>query len=119
MGMFKTLVNKIGLSMYYYGDKNSDAKETAVAPWPMPAPSLKSGYAMNGVNSKSNSSSIDLNMSNGFNFVIYPADGGKVIRVSNYDEKTDRHRNSLYIIADNEDLGEQLGMIVTRECLTR
>ena len=56
---------------------------------------------------------------NGMNLVVYSANGGKVIQINQYDSVTDRMKNSLYIITDKEDLGEELGLIITKECLIR
>jgi hypothetical protein len=56
---------------------------------------------------------------NGINFTIYSATGGKVVQFSTYDPIRDRHRSELYIIRDDEDLGEELGLIITKESLTR
>lgn len=55
----------------------------------------------------------------GMNFVIFGAQGGKVVQVHQYDPATDRAKTTLYIVTDEDDLGEQLGMIVTREHLVR
>src|SRR5271166_2004139 len=51
---------------------------------------------------------------NGLNFTIYSATGGKVVQLSSYDPHTDRSQNVLYIITDKEDLGQELGQIITR-----
>ncbi len=55
----------------------------------------------------------------GMNFTVFQATGGKVIQFSSYDQHTDRTNSNLYIIADKEDLGEELGQIITKESLTR
>lgn len=55
--------------------------------------------------------------SNGMNFTVYRASGGHVIENRVYDRKTDRHNNSLHIITDDKDLGEELGKIITFESL--
>jgi len=57
--------------------------------------------------------------SNGMNFIVHAATGGKVIQVSVYDPRTDRHNTSLYVITDKEDLGEELAQIITKESLCR
>lgn len=54
-----------------------------------------------------------------FNFSITPATGGKVIVVRHYDHKTDRHHENVYIITDNQCLGEELAQIITRESLSK
>ena len=55
----------------------------------------------------------------GMNFTVYGANGGKVIQISSYDPRTDKRTTALHIITDREDLGEELGMIITRESLSR
>jgi hypothetical protein len=55
----------------------------------------------------------------GMNFTVYTAVGGKVIQFSHYNMATDRNRNQLYIVTDKEDLGYELGQIITVESLTR
>jgi hypothetical protein len=57
--------------------------------------------------------------SNAMNFTVHAATGGKVIQVSVYDPRTDRHNTSLYVITDKEDLGEELSQIITKESLSR
>ena len=56
---------------------------------------------------------------NGMNFTVYNATGGKVIQLSSYDSRTDSNRTSLYVITDQENLGEELAQIITRESLSR
>ena len=56
---------------------------------------------------------------NSMNFTVFPAIGGKVIQIRSYDPRLDRHVGSLYVITDQEDLGEELGQIITRESLSR
>lgn len=56
---------------------------------------------------------------NGMNFTVYSAIGGKVIQFRSYDPARDRHIGSLYIVTDKEDLGQELGQIITVESLNR
>ena len=56
---------------------------------------------------------------NGMNFTVYNATGGKVIQFSIYDKQRDRHISSLYVVTDRENLGEELAQIITKESLTR
>jgi hypothetical protein len=56
---------------------------------------------------------------NGMNFTVYNATGGKVVKIRTYDPRNDRTTSALYIVADKEDLGEELAQIITRESLTR
>ena len=57
--------------------------------------------------------------SNGMRFQLYRATGGYVIEVRSYDEHKDRTMTGMYVITDDKDLGEELGKIVTMECLKR
>ncbi len=56
---------------------------------------------------------------NGMNFVVYNAIGGKVIQFTTYDVVRDRAYSNLYIVTDKEELGEELGQIITKESLSR
>jgi len=56
---------------------------------------------------------------NGINFTVFSAIGGKVIQLSSYDPVKDQHKSKLYIVTDEEDLGEEIAQIITIECLTR
>lgn len=53
----------------------------------------------------------------GMNFTVYRASGGHIIEHRVYDRKTDRTNNSLHIITDDKDLGEEIGKIITYENL--
>jgi len=55
----------------------------------------------------------------GLNFTVYSATGGKVIQTRTYNIATDQHRSALYVITDKEDLGQELGHIITVESLSR
>lgn len=61
----------------------------------------------------------DNKLSDGMTFNIHRASGGLVVEHSHYDEKLDKHNQSLYIITDEQDLGESLSKIVTIEMLRR
>ena len=56
---------------------------------------------------------------NGMNFTVYNAIGGKVIQFVTYDPVRDRGFSNLYIVTDKEELGEELGQIITKESLSR
>lgn len=58
-------------------------------------------------------------MAHGTNMVVYNATGGKIVQVWNYDHKVDRHVSNLYIITENQDFGEELALIMTKEALAR
>jgi hypothetical protein len=57
--------------------------------------------------------------SNGMSFTVHNAVGGKVIQIGSYNIHTDRYNTNLYVITDKEDLGQELGQILTRESLSR
>lgn len=44
---------------------------------------------------------------------IYYANGGVVVETKVYDEYKDRHKTSLYIIHEDQDLGEEMSKIIT------
>ena len=50
---------------------------------------------------------------------IYPANGGFVVETRDYDEKRDRYNNTLYLITDHEQMGEELSKIITMMSLAR
>ncbi len=52
-------------------------------------------------------------------FTVYNASGGKIVEVSHYDQKRDRHDTSLHIISSDEDFGESLGKIAFLEVLKK
>jgi hypothetical protein len=51
------------------------------------------------------------------NFTVYRANGGHVVETRQYDRKRDENNNSLHIITDDKDLGEEIGKIITFERL--
>ena len=55
----------------------------------------------------------------GLNFTVYSATGGKVVQIRTYNIATDQSRSTLYIVSDKEDLGQELGHIITVESLSR
>lgn len=59
------------------------------------------------------------NLNSGMNFTIYNAVGGKVVQFSQYDTLKDRNCSSLYIIRDEDDMGQELSQIILREQLSR
>ena len=48
---------------------------------------------------------------------VTKANGGWVIEHRQYDKRTDRNNNSVHIITDDKDLGDELGKIITFESL--
>jgi len=59
------------------------------------------------------------NHNNGMRFTIYDATGGKVVQFSQYDKVKDRHYSSLYIIRDEDNMGQELSQIILREQLSK
>ena len=57
--------------------------------------------------------------SDGMSFRIHRASGGMIVEHTHYDRKTDENHNSIHIITDDQDLGEQLAKIITIEMLRR
>jgi hypothetical protein len=55
--------------------------------------------------------------STGMRLQVYKASGGFVVETRRYDERTDRHQNTMHVITETEDLGERLGKIVMMEAL--
>ena len=53
----------------------------------------------------------------GLNIQVKSAIGGKIVIFRNYDERTDRHTFSTYLIPDTEVFQESLGKIITMESL--
>ena len=50
-------------------------------------------------------------------FKVFKASGGTVIQTDHYDRKTDRQHNNLHVIVEGQDLGQELGKIITYESL--
>jgi hypothetical protein len=55
----------------------------------------------------------------GMNFTIHMANGGYVLEYSSYNEKTDRHDNTLHIINSDTDLGQGIAHVITLEMLRK
>jgi hypothetical protein len=59
----------------------------------------------------------NLDSQNAVRFTIHHAHGGSVVQTRTYDERKDRNIENLYIIKNNEDLGEEIAKIITMEGL--
>jgi hypothetical protein len=57
--------------------------------------------------------------SRGMNFTIHMANGGYVLEYSSYNDKTDRHDNTLHIITADNDLGQGIAHVITLEMLRK
>ena len=55
----------------------------------------------------------------GMNFTIHMANGGYVLEYSTYNDKTDRHDNTLHIIPSDQDMGQGIAHIITLELLRK
>lgn len=55
--------------------------------------------------------------SKGFKIYVYRANGGIVLETSVYDEHKDRTHNGLYVITDDDQLGDSIAKIITMENL--
>jgi hypothetical protein len=47
------------------------------------------------------------------------ANGGYVLEYSTYNDKTDRHDNTLHIIPSDQDMGQGIAHIITLEMLRK
>ena len=63
------------------------------------------------------SSGPSLDSDKGIRFQVYKANGGFVVETAMYDRQRDRHNNSIHIITDEQDLGREIGKIITLETL--
>ena len=55
--------------------------------------------------------------SQGFRLQVYKASGGIVIETHAYDEKKDRSNIGLHVITESQDVGYEIGKIITFENL--
>jgi hypothetical protein len=115
MGYFKNKVKKL-IHWAISTDDDYSAKTEKVYLSSNIASSQKNMYASSAVAS----SGISISGHNGgLHFTVYPANGGTVVQVQNYNIHTDQSRSALYVITDKEDLGQELGQIITVEGLSR
>ena len=50
-------------------------------------------------------------------FKVFKASGGTVVQTDIYDRRADRQYNTLYVIVEGQDIGHELGKILTFESL--
>jgi hypothetical protein len=55
--------------------------------------------------------------SEGMRLQIHKASGGFVVETRNYDQRKDQSKYTMYVITEEQDLGESLGKIVMMEAL--
>lgn len=51
----------------------------------------------------------------GLNFTLHQAVGGHIFESRKYNEKTDRHKNTLYMIHDDQDFAKQVAQAIMLE----
>jgi len=106
----KTIFKRAMVDFLRWAANGEEAQAEAKVPWSPNNAKLSTGSISSG--------NIE-DGSRGMNFTVYHATGGKVVQIRTYDPRTDRTVSALYIVTDNEDLGEELAQIITRESLTR
>ena len=50
-------------------------------------------------------------------FKVFRANGGTVVQTDSYDRRSDRQHSTLHVIVEGQDLGQELGKILTYESL--
>ena len=55
--------------------------------------------------------------SEGMRFQLYRASGGYVVETRIYDHKNDRNDTKMYVITEEQDVGHEIGKIITMESL--
>jgi len=50
-------------------------------------------------------------------FKVFRANGGTVVQTDYYDQKNDKDYNNLHVIVEGQDLGQEIGKIITFESL--
>jgi hypothetical protein len=52
---------------------------------------------------------------NGMNFSLHKAVGGHILEARSYDQRTDRHNGTLYMIHDDDDFAKQVAQAIMLE----
>jgi hypothetical protein len=60
---------------------------------------------------------IDRVDAHGFRLKVYKANGGTIVETSSYNIRKDHTNSGLYVILDTQDLGTEIGKIITIEGL--
>lgn len=55
--------------------------------------------------------------SEGMRFQLYRANGGYVVETRVYDHRNDRNDTKMYVITEDQDVGHEIGKIITMESL--
>jgi len=53
--------------------------------------------------------------SSGLNFSLYQAVGGHILEARSYDQRTDRHHGTLYMIHEDDDFAKQVAQAIMLE----
>jgi len=60
---------------------------------------------------------LDIRQDTSIRFEVHNASGGRIVQTRRYDERKDRHFESLYIITSDKNFGEEIDKILTMEAL--
>ena len=60
---------------------------------------------------------LDIRQETSIRFEVHNASGGRIVQTRRYDERKDRHFESLYIITSDKNFGEEIDKILTMEAL--
>jgi len=60
---------------------------------------------------------LDIRQDSSIRFEVHNASGGRIVQTRRYDERKDRHFESLYIITSDKNFGEEIDKILTMEAL--
>lgn len=74
-------------------------------------------YYKSGLTVASLSKSNSMDFEKAIRFTVSKANGGMVIETNFYDRHRDRSQSGLYIVRDDQDLGKEIGKIITMESL--
>ena len=81
--------------------------------YPVPLRYVKPARRLNSVSGN------DSLQSTGITFALFNANGGYVIELREYDNQTDRFKNSLHVVPTGQELGKTLEHIITLEALKK
>ena len=76
-----------------------------------------SNYYNSPLISSSSGKAMSIDSNKAIRFTVSKAQGGVVIETSFYDRVKDRSNQGLYVIRDDQDLGKEIGKIITMETL--
>ena len=76
-----------------------------------------SNYYRSPLVSSTSAKSMSIDSDKAIRFTVSKAQGGVVVETSFYDRLKDRSNQGLYVIRDDQDLGKEIGKIITMETL--